>query len=76
MPMVENAMIPPGSVGWMRGDDELLRPADLMEPPQIESKYGSGLGDYRDSDDPRELTEPTGAGSDVDGELEFIPLPE
>ena len=71
MPMVENTMIPPGSVGWMRLADDPLRPSDLVEPDQIEGD--STFSDFlRKGDSPRDPA----SSSDVDGELDFTPLSE
>ncbi len=60
MPMVQNPMIPPGSVGWTPAEDDLTQSNGFVEPALVES-------------DPSKLEAAT-SESDVDGELEFVPL--
>lgn len=83
MPMTQNTMIAPGSVGWMRLADDPLRPEDLMERDQIESNPSADtrptLGDYLNRP-ARSESIPAGKPSEgrndrrVDGELDFTPL--
>lgn len=74
MPIVDNAMIPPGSVGWMRLANASSQADGLLEPDNISGDQDASLSDYLNTQDAQAAPPAPASDTDVDGELEFAPL--
>ncbi|EMI28434.1 MULTISPECIES: polysaccharide biosynthesis/export family protein [Rhodopirellula] len=74
MALVHDAMIPPGSVGWMRLANERSQVGGIVEPDNIPADQDAGLSDYLNTQDAQSNRGGPTSDADVDGELEFAPL--